>query len=185
MQTLTFFEVATIVIGFVQALGTVAAFVALAFTVKQLREGVRWNRLNAAITYLDVTRLAVVEAKAVEALVESLEIDFNDHARVISQDEAKLILDRPDIYEPIKQLLNFLEFSAAAIASGAVDNEFAYSQLAHYFRRARTFYENVMIEAQARKNNVECWSEFSKLEALWSEEREAAGHGGVVEKLYG
>lgn len=186
MQALTLFEVITIVIGCVQAFGTVAAFVALVYTVKQLRDAIQWNRLNAAMTYLDVTRLADIETKAVEPLVEVFEIDFNDHARIISQDEAKQILDQPTVYEPIKQLLNFLEFSSAAIASGAVDGEFAYSQFAHYFKRARSFFENVIIEAQARKNNIECWSEFSKLEASWRERRQAAaGRGGVIEKRYG
>jgi hypothetical protein len=186
MQALTLFEVITIVVGCVQALGTVAAFVALVYTVKQLRDAVQWNRLNAAMTYLDVTRLADIETKAVGALLEVFEIDFNDHTRIISQDEAKQILDRPTVYEPIKQLLNFLEFSSAAIASGAVDEEFAYSQLAHYFKRVRTFFENVMIEAQARKNNIECWGEFNKLEGSWEGRRQAAaGHGGVIEKRYG
>jgi hypothetical protein len=185
MQALTPFEVATIVVGCIQALGTVAAFVALIYTVRQLRDGVRWNRLNAAMTYLDVSRLADVEARAVQALLKSFKIDFNDHARIISRNEARQILDQPSAYEPVKQLLNYLEFSSAAIAIGVVDERFAYSQLAHYFNRARAFFENVMIEAQARKNNIECWREFNKLEASWATEREIAGHGGVIEKRYG
>ena len=100
--------------------------------------------------------------------------------------KAAFVLNRPIDFQLLEQLLNFLEFSSAAIAIGAVDEEFAYSQLAHYFKRMRAFFENVVIEAQARKNNIECWSEFSKLEASWASRREAAaGHGGVVKKRYG
>ncbi len=149
---------------------TVVGAAAIVLAYVQFRRTVQWNRLAASLMYLDSVRISAAENTAAAAL-QSLELEYDDDELALSDEDAKKILATPVVGRPVRHFLNLLEFAAAGINCGALDEEFAYHHRGDYYLRNWDVFDALVKRTRKRVGNNKYWSETQKLCNRWQKRK--------------
>jgi hypothetical protein len=143
------------------------ATIALLIAIFQLSRTLRWNQMNAALTWFDPKRLGDIE-KTTDAALQKIDIKYQLEQQSLTAAQAAKIIEDPEAYAAVKYLLNYLHTNAAAVRAGAIDERFAFQQMRYYYFQNHKFFAELISQARILKQRPGCWDEIDALCKRWS-----------------
>jgi hypothetical protein len=156
----------------ITAATSVILLVGLLLTWQQLRNSHHWNKMNATFTYFQTTEYLRLDKCAAEEL-RKVGVELHTIKHPLSSQEVDAIWHSITAFSCLKDLLNFLEDFAAAVAADAIDDATAYRMMSSIVIRYGDVFSPFFTRRRTELDDKDVHIELERLAMNWKARRTA------------
>ena len=165
---------------YLKAIGFLITAIGVFLAYYQLRKTIRWNKLNAGLSFFSHQTIIEREEAAVAALA-AYGITHHQQTDPLPDDVVKRLIDDPVAYRAIKGLLNLFEEYALAVRLKILDEDAAFKLMSLVLVRHFHVFEPFIRARRKTVTGAALWQEFELVARDW-EPRLLAENQDLIDK---